>query len=110
MLAGCAGRTADGSAQRGRAIRSGRSKTHGKFFQLGPDLNQESFVTQVEFQQLKERVRDDELRQLIEEMVTAGGKFTIPTSLQQVEAAMDRFKDVVIAADTRLGVVLRTFL
>jgi len=42
--------------------------------------------------------------------VTAGGKFTIPTSLQQVEAAMDRFKDVVIAADTRLGVVLRTFL
>jgi hypothetical protein len=85
-------------------------KQHQKFFQLGAELNQESFVAQVELQHLQERVKDDELRESIEKMINIGVEFTVPTSIQKVEDSMTHFHDVVTATNERLGEILRSYL
>src|SRR5438105_1086859 len=85
-------------------------RQHQKFFQLGAELNNESFAAQVELQHLQERVKDDELRESITTMVDVSGRFSVPTSIQQVEETMTRFHHVVTETNDRLGEILRSYL
>jgi hypothetical protein len=83
---------------------------HKQFFQLGPELDQEEFQNRVALRHLQARVRDDDLRGLIEQMSEIGAEMGIPTTIHKLEADMERFRKIVEALDQKLGAVLRQYL
>jgi hypothetical protein len=85
-------------------------KKHQKFFLLGAELDQEAFESRVALSHLHARVRDDELRRLLDEMSTISAKMSIPTTIEKLEADMALFHKTIEAVDERMGAVLRQYL
>jgi hypothetical protein len=87
-----------------------RYEEHQKFFQLGPELDQEEFQNRVALRHLQARVRDDDLRGLIEKMSEIATEMSIPTDIRKLQADMRRFQRIVETLDQKMGAVLRQYL
>jgi len=77
---------------------------------LGNELSEEIRSTQVHLIGLRERVRDDQLRELIARYINEGAVVPISKDKDQATQRMDRWLETMTTVQERLGMVLRTLL